>query len=85
MRFFAAGEQQHVLQALAGRRCDYVNAAFLAVLLIGEAHHPLPAAEELLEGDLEVLVDLVERLLELLAREDVYFFDRRRGVLDGLN
>ena len=76
-RLLAAGEQQHVLQLLARRRGDDVDAAFGAVFFVGEAHEGVSAAEQLAEGGLEVLVDACEGLFELLPRDCVDFLDRR--------
>ena len=83
-RLLAAGEQQHVLQLLARRRSHDVDAAFGRVLLVRQPHEGLSAAEELLERELEVLVDDVERLFELLTRDGVDFLDRVLRVLDGI-
>src|SRR5215468_8201722 len=61
-RLLAAGEQEYILQFLAGRRCDDVDAALRGVLNIGQPHESLPATEELTEGDLKILVDTGKRL-----------------------
>ena len=71
------------MQALAGRRSDYVDAALGRVFLVGELHEGVAAAEELLESDSEVLVDSGEGFLELLTRDFVDLADGGGGVLDG--
>ena len=81
---FAAGEQQDVLQLLAGRRGHDVDAALVGVLGVGELHEGLAAAEELREGDGEVFVDDLEGLVELRARDVVDLLDGGLGVLDGV-
>src|SRR5215510_9721777 len=66
-RLLAAGEQQYILQLLAGRRRDNVDAALRGVLNIGRPHESLSATEELAEGDLEILVDTGKRLIKFLS------------------
>src|SRR5580658_1050822 len=81
-RLLASGEQQHTLQALAGRRRDYVDSALGRIILVGELHEGVAAAEELLESLSKVLVDLGESFLELLARDFVDLANRGCRVLD---
>ena len=72
------------MHALARRRSHYVNSALGRVFYVGQAHERAAAAKELLESDLEILVNLFKRFLELLTREDVNFFDRGLRVFDGI-
>ena len=65
-RLLAAREQQHVLQLLARRRRNDIDAGLGQVLLIGQAHLAGAAAEQRLEHLAEVGVDGLERLGELL-------------------
>ena len=81
---FSAGEQQDVLQLLARRRGDDVDAALVGVLRVGELHEGLAAAEELGEGDGEVFVDDLEGLVELQAGDVVDLLDGGLRVLDGV-
>src|ERR1019366_1152447 len=84
-RLLAAGEQEDVLQALAGRRADDIDAAIGDVLLVGEAHLAGAAAEQRLEPDAEVGVDGFEGLGEFLAGNQVDFLNRLLGVADGID
>src|SRR5205807_4654327 len=68
-RLLATGKQQYVLQALARRRGHHVNSALGAVFFVGKLHNGVAAAKQLLEGGLEVLINLCERFLELLPRQ----------------
>src|SRR5206468_132668 len=79
-RLLAAREQQHILELLAWRRRNHIDAAFGSVELVSQAHEGLAAAEELAEGELEVLIDALERLLEFLPRELVNLFDSGLSV-----
>ena len=81
-RLFSAREQQDVLQLLARRRSDDVDAALVRILRVGELHEGLAAAKELREGHREVLVDDLEGLIELHARDVVDLLDRSLGILD---
>jgi len=66
--FSPPGEQEHALQALARRGGYDVDAALGAVFFVGQLHEGVASAEQLLEGSLEVFVDLGESFLELLTR-----------------
>ena len=81
---FSAGEQEDVLQLLARGRGDDVDAGLGGVLFVGEPHEGLAAAEELGEGDGEVLVDDLEGLVELDAGDVVDLLDGGLGVFDGV-
>src|SRR5215813_9910232 len=83
-RLFSAGEQQNVLQFLARGRSYHVNSAFRRVQFVGQAHKGLATAEQLAERELEILVDLLKRFLELLPRELVNLLDGGFGVRDRL-
>src|SRR5437764_12605096 len=50
-RLLAAREQQYILELLAWRRCDHIDAAFSGVELISQAHEGLAAAAEPAEGE----------------------------------
>ena len=80
----SAREQEDVLQLLARRRGDEVDAGLVAVLGVGELHVGLAAAEELGEGDGEVLVDDLEGLVELGVRDVVDLLDGGLCVFDGV-
>ncbi len=80
----SAREQEDVLQLLARGRGDEVDAGLVAVLGVGELHVGLAAAEELGEGDGEVLVDDLEGLVELGVGDVVDLLDGGLGVLDGV-
>ena len=84
-RFFAAGKQQNVLQALAGRLRDDVDAAIAGAIGLAQAHLAVTAAEERLKGDGELRVDESEGVLELLARDFVELVNGELRVLDGLH
>src|SRR6478752_4874930 len=59
---------------------------FCSFLPGGEATTSMPpSAEQLTEGQLEVLVDLMERFLELLSRYRVDFLDSGDRILDRVN
>ena len=62
--FFAAGEQQHVLQALARRRRHDVDAGVAGAVRLGQAHFRRAAAEDRVERFGEIVVDGVEGLFE---------------------
>src|ERR1019366_8557390 len=70
-RLLAAREQQDVLQLLARRRSHNIDAGLDRVLLVGQPHEGLAAAEQLGEGGAEVLIDYLERLVELHPRNVV--------------
>ena len=53
-RLFAAGEQQNILQALAGRLRHDIDARIAGAVRLAEAHFAVAAAEERLEGDREM-------------------------------
>ncbi len=83
-RFFAARKQQHVLQPLARRRGDDIDARLGDVGLVGQPHLADAAAEQRAEHLPEILVDVLEGLGEPLARLDVDIVDRLLGVADGI-
>ena len=82
-RFFPAREQQNVLQTLARRLRDDVNARFAGAVGFAQAHFAMAAAEERDKGDGEVGVDEVERFLEFLLGDGVELVDGELRVLDG--
>ena len=84
-RFFAAGEKQNILQALARRLRDDVNAAVARAIGLAEAHLAVAAAEKRLERDGELRVDEGEGVLEFLARDFVEFVNGELRILDGLH
>ncbi len=81
---FSAGEQEDVLELLARRRGDDLDAGLVGVFGVGEAHEGLAAAEEFGEGDGEVLVDDLVGLVELDAGDVVDLLDGGLGVFDGV-
>ena len=74
-RFFSAGKQQDVLQALAGRLRSDIDASFAGTVRFGQPHLARAAAKERLEGDGKMRVDEVEGLFKFLARDLVEFVD----------
>ena len=84
-RLFAAREQQHILQLLARRRGDDLQAALGLVLHVGEAQEGLPALEEPREDCGEVLVDAGEGLVEFGARDQIDLLDGLLRVFDRLH
>jgi hypothetical protein len=84
VRAFSPPERSRMFCSfLPGRRGDDVDAGVGGVLLVSEAHEGLAAAEELGEGDAEVLVDDLEACVELDAGDVVDLLDGGLGVLDG--
>ena len=82
---FAAGEKQNVLQALARRLRDDVDAGIAGAIGLAEAHLPVAAAEEGLERDGELRVDEGERVFKFCARDFVELVNSELRVLDGLH
>ena len=84
-RFFAAREQQDILQALARRLRDDVDARLAGAVRLAKPHLAGAAAEERLEGHGEMRVDEVERFLEFLPRDLIELGDGELRVLDRLH
>ena len=82
---FAAGEQQHILQLLAGRRGHDVQAALSLILHVREAQEGLTALEEPRKDMGEVLVDAGKSLVEFSARDLIDLLDGLLGVLNRLH
>lgn len=81
-RFFAAGEERHALQLLAGGLRHDFDPRFEQVGFVGEDELRLAAAEELGEELLEALVDRVERVAEAFAADAIDFDNRLAQGLD---
>ena len=83
---FAAGEQQHVLELLARRRCHNIQPAFGLIFRIGEPQEAgLSALEEARKDLREVFVDARKRLVELGPRNLIDLLDRFHRVVDRLD
>ena len=83
-RLLATGEQQYILQLLAGRLRHNVDAAVRRALLIGQPHKRLATPEQLAKCRAEVFVDPRKSLVELRPRNFVDLFDRGLRVVDGV-
>src|SRR6185369_4701354 len=84
-RLLSTRQQQHVLQTLARRLSHHVNARLEHVVSVDQTHLTTPATKQLQEQRAEVLVDLLERMTETLARATLDLsqrFFRRRDSLD---
>ena len=85
-RLFAAREQQYILQTLAGRLRDDVDAGFEFVIRVDKTHFAAATTKQFQEQSAEVLIDLIERITETFARAPFdfaqRFFSRRNSFGD---
>ncbi len=82
---FAAREQHDILQALARRLRDDVDAAIAGTIRLGETHFAAAAAEESTESLAKIAVDDGESLFEFLPRDRIELGDGLLRVLNGLD
>src|SRR5437868_1443709 len=83
-RLLAAGEQENVLQTLAGRLRGDINSRLSGTVRLRKPHLPGTAAEERLKSIREMRVDDGKSFFKFLARNLVQLADGLLRIRDGL-